>query len=95
MLKSYLVVTPEYGVEDVIPGLGCGPMEYGCDCIEVEAENARDAKAFGVKLMLQESSPVPHVKFEWCKSQKLSGESPYTGVKVEPYIVNEDTKNAG
>lgn len=33
--------------------------------------------------MLQEPSPVPHVKFQWCKDQRESGESPYVGVYVE------------
>lgn len=82
-LIDYLVITPEYTYVEPVLDDGTGPSYSAADVIEIEAENPRDAKALGVKLMLQEPSPVPHVKFSWCKDQRDSGCSPYTGVYVE------------
>ncbi len=85
-MKRWYVVTPEYGT--VIPVLddGTGPYEYQADVIEVEAENKRDAIAFGVKLMLKGKWR----EFEWCKDQRDSGLSPYTGVKAWEVPTDED-----
>ena len=84
-LKRWLVITPEYGVVVPILDYGQGPIEYGCDVIEVEAETKRDAIALGVKLMLQDVSPVKHVTFEWCKDSREDGCSPFAGVTAERY----------
>lgn len=79
-MKRWYVITPEYG--QVVPVLddGTGPMEYGADVVEVEAETKRDAIAFGVRLMLRGRWR----EFKWCRDQRLSGLSPYAGVKAEP-----------
>ena len=82
--KKYRVVTPDYEVTEYVEGLEPpgGPSYVVCDSIEIEALNKQDAKAFGVRMMLQEKSPVPHERFQWCKDQKVSGENPYTDVYV-------------
>lgn len=49
----YYVITPEYGVMIPVTDDGQGPMEYGCDLIEIEATSARDAVALGVQEMLK------------------------------------------
>ena len=84
-MKRWWVVTPEYGVVDPILDDGTGPMEYGADCIKIEAETARDAIAFGVKLMLNNPwKPKGWVKYKWCKDARSDGVSPYSGVKAFP-----------
>jgi hypothetical protein len=77
-LRRWWVVTPQYG--RVIPILddGTGPMEYGADVVEVEAESKRDAIAFGVRAMLRGSWR----EFKWCRDQRDSGLSPYGGVRA-------------
>ena len=74
-LHHYAVITPEYG--EVVPILddGTGPMEYGCDCVEVLARNKRDALLLGVKYM--RSRPR---EYKWFK---YDDENPFAGVKVE------------
>ena len=78
-MKHWIVVTPEVGV--VIPVLddGSGPMEYGCDVVEVEAESRRDAIALGVRLMLRGRWR----EYTYCKEQRAARCSPYTGVRAE------------
>lgn len=51
-MQRWLVFTPYY--DTVIPILddGTGPVESGADVVEVEAESAKDAIVFGVKMML-------------------------------------------
>lgn len=80
-MDSWLVITPEYG--DVVPVLdyGQGPIEYGCDVIEVEAQSKRDAIALGVKAMLKSK------EYRYCRESRQFGENPYTGVHAEK--VNE------
>ena len=85
-MKHWYVVTPEYGTVIPVLDTGEGPMEYGADCIEVEADNKRDAIAFGVKLMLKGKWK----EYQWCKDQRSSGVSPYTGVKAFPVPEDDD-----
>ena len=81
-MERWYVVTPEYGT--VIPVLddGTGPMEYGADVIEIEAETKRDAIALGVKEMLRLNRDANGWRFTWCKDQRDSGCSPYAMVKA-------------
>ena len=51
-MRRWYVVTPEYETKVPILDDGSGPVEYGCDVVEVEAETRRDAITFGVKIML-------------------------------------------
>jgi len=84
-LKHYYVITPEYGVVVPVLDYGAGPTEYGCDVIEIEAQNARDAIALGVREMLR----APHGNgdflkgFNWCRDARADGCSPYAGVRAE------------
>ena len=79
-MKRWYVVTPEYGVVDPILDDGTGPLEYVSDVIEIEADTARDAVAFGVKLMLKAHRRA----FKWCRDQASSNCSPYAGVRAIP-----------
>ena len=79
----WYVVTPEYGTVIPITDEGQGPMEYGCDVIEIEAEKRRDAIALGVREMLRLPS------FRWCADARSDGVSPYTGVKAWPKLPEE------
>lgn len=84
-MARWFVITPEYGEVDPILDDGTGPIEYGCDVVVIETERPRDAKALGVKYMLQKFH-----KFKWCKTQREDGCSPYAGVKVEPAGDNDE-----
>lgn len=55
-LKPWIVVSQEYG--EVIPILdyGQGPMEYGCDVVNVWAETKREARVLGLKLFRQQGA---------------------------------------
>ncbi len=77
VLKPWYVVSPEYGTVMPILDDGTGPMEYGCDVVRVEAETRRDALAFGVRLMLADSS------CRWVQDCRSDWMSPYAGMKVE------------
>ena len=81
-MKRWYVVTPEYG--EVIPILddGTGPMEYGADVIEIEAETARDAVALGVKEMLKGRCGKWGDRYRWCLDARSDRVSPYAGVKA-------------
>jgi hypothetical protein len=71
-LTKWAVIGPEYGT--VIPVCdGTGPLEYGCDYVEVEAETKRAALVLGVRLLRRQ----PYL-------QNYSDENPFTGVRVEP-----------
>jgi len=87
-MKHWIVITPEVGV--VIPVLddGSGPMEYGCDVVEVEAESRRDAIALGVGLMLRERGPKWD-EYTYCRQQRADRCSPYTGVTARE-LTDED-----
>ena len=86
-MTRYWVITPEYG--DVVPVTdeGQGPMEYGCDVIEIEAENARDALLLGVKAMRANSAT-----YRWY--QNCDG-SPFAGVRVELVPSEEEAPDTG
>jgi hypothetical protein len=85
-LKRWYVVTPEYGIVIPVLDFGQGPIEYGRDVIEVEAANARDAVALGVKEMLRHRYGVPALqdKYEWCKMAQGDGSNPFAGVFAQP-----------
>jgi hypothetical protein len=72
----WLVIGPEYGTTINI-GLddGTGPMEYGCDVVEVEADTKCDAKVLGVALLRRQ----PYL-------QRYAEENPFTGVRVMPSL---------
>jgi hypothetical protein len=78
-LRRWLVFTPEYSEVIAILDDGSGPIEYGCDVIEVEAETRRDAIAFGVKLMLA----ATHSKYPYVHDARSDKVCPYTGVRAE------------
>lgn len=84
-MKLWYVVTPEYGVVIPILDYGQGPVEYGCDVIEIEAETRRDAIALGVREMLRggKGGHGRGERYEWCRDQRSDGLSPYAGVKAE------------
>lgn len=81
------MITPEYGVVVPVLDFGQGPMEYGCDVIEIEAENARDAIALGVREMLRapygNGDFIHEGQFSWCRDARADGCSPYAGVRAE------------
>jgi hypothetical protein len=88
-MKRYYVLSPSYDtVLDIICD-GQGPMENVRDCIEVEAESSRDAIAFGVKIMLKDRDS------KWCRDQRASGLSPYTGITAHCLDDMEEEWNAG
>ena len=74
--KRYLVITPEFEYTDIICD-GMGPRYTECDAVEIEAKNARDAVTLGVKVMLDGGR-----RFTYCRSQRIDGCSPYTGVRA-------------
>lgn len=81
-MRNWIVITPEYG--DVVPVLdyGQGPIEYGCDAIEIEAASKRDAIALGVKAMLNSKD------YRYCRESRQFGENPYARVKAE--LIEDD-----
>lgn len=85
-MNRYYVVTPQYEMVDVILDDGTGPTEMVADVIEIEADSARDAVAFGVREMLRESQRRWR-SFQWCQDQRSSGLSPYSGVRAIPVTV--------
>jgi hypothetical protein len=84
-MPKYCVVTPEYGTKIPILDDGSGPIEYGCDVIEIEADNKRDAIAMGVKEMLKGGygGHGRSMDYQWCRDQRKDNCSPYTGVTAE------------
>ena len=84
-MKRWYVVTPEYGTVIPVLDTGEGPMEYGADVIEIEADTARDAVALGVKVMLENKwRPNNWMRYKWCHNQQLDRLCPYTGVRAYP-----------
>lgn len=86
-MRRWLVVTPSYGAVTEIICDGQGPFEEGCDVIEIEAENVKDAISFGVQIMLRGR----HRDYwchghssGWCEDARSDGVSPYAGVKAIP-----------
>ena len=87
-MKRWYVVTPEYGTVIPITDEGQGPMEYGSDVIEIEAETRRDAIALGVREMLRNPWRSKNwICYKWCKDQRSCGLSPYAGVKAYPVVL--------
>ena len=82
-MKRFWVVTPEYGVVVPVTDEGQGPMEYGSDVIEIEAESARDAIALGVHAMSHNPwRPHGWIRYRWCDDARSDGRSPYAGVRA-------------
>ena len=81
--RKWLVITPEY--DEVIPILddGTGPIERGCDVIEIEAPTARDAITLGVKEMLKGGRQDIYSFYKWCIQSRSDGENPFAGVRAE------------
>lgn len=79
-LRRWLVITPEYGEVVPVTDEGQGPMEYGCDAIQVDAETRRDAIVLGVALMRQREREYHY--FRHCDG------NPYVGVHAEPVNVD-------
>jgi hypothetical protein len=79
-MPRFYVITPEYGEVVPVTDEGQGPMEYGCDVIEIEALTAADAKALGVRAMLAKPR-----EYRWFRH---SDGSPFSGVRVE--LVSDD-----
>jgi hypothetical protein len=90
----WLVITPEY--DEVVPILddGTGPIEYGCDVIEIEAESRRDAIALGVNEMLKGGRQNEYGFYKWCRMARSDGESPYAGVRAEIVLASEKRADA-
>ena len=63
-LRHYYVVSPEYGVMDVIVD-GQGPMEYGCEVIEVDARTKREAIIKGVAIARKNTRYDSYFNHEW------------------------------
>lgn len=86
-MKRWYVVTPEYGVVIPILDYGQGPIEYGCDVIEVEAETKRDAITFGVLQMLKggKGGHGKGERYTWCIDQRSDNLCPFAGVKAFPF----------
>ena len=80
MSPRFYVVTPEYGEVVPVTDDGQGPLEYGCDLIEIEALTAADALVLGVKAMKEDSA-----QYHWFQDC----ESPFAGVKVQPVSDDE------
>ncbi len=76
MSPHYLVVSEEYG--EVVPVLdyGQGPMEYGCDVWEGEAQNKSDAKTLAWAHWRK-----THAKC--LQNNRADNRHPMSGVKVE------------
>ena len=78
-MPSYYVVGPAYEYVEPILDDGSGPTEIAHDVVEVEADNAQDARVLGVKLLKKE----PMLR-GW------SDENPFKGVKVYPKETDHD-----
>jgi len=74
--KKFAVVSPEYG--EVVPVLdyGEGPVEYGCDYIEIETNSRRDALVLGIKAMRKDLRQYRYL------ATLMDDECPFTGFKV-------------
>ena len=82
-MKQWMVITPTYEVVEPVTDEGQGPIINTCDIVEVEANHARDAIAFGVKLMLNNPwRPHKWENYHWCRDQQSDGLCPYTGVRA-------------
>lgn len=73
-MRRFYVISPEMSVVIPICDDGTGPMEYGCDVVEVEARTKRDARHLGFKLMRE-------AKMAWATEHEDG--CPFAGMKVE------------
>ena len=72
---KWMIVGPEYGVVEPILDDGTGPMEYGCDVVEVEANSKADARILGVRLLRQLRRGY---------LDRYKDENPFAGLRVFP-----------
>ena len=68
---KYYIVTPEYSE----PSTYNHPGWTGSDVVQVDAENARQAKILGVRALRQIGS-------HWLQDQRSDGRSPFSGLKA-------------
>lgn len=73
MKQPYYVVSPEYAT-----GGYYEPPEYGCDCVEVEAETKREAVILGVRKILKDDPDK-----SWAGVNRQSEQSPFAGYRAE------------
>lgn len=73
MKRPYYVVSPEYKTS---LGGAYEPPEYGCDCVEVEAETKREAVILGVREALKQ-------RHSWAEDNRSDGQSPFAGYRAE------------
>src|SRR6266571_3678987 len=80
-MRRWWVVTPEYGVVIPVTSEGQGPVEWGADVIEIEAETGQDAISLGVREMLKGrlGGHGPEMRYRWCLDTQSDGCSPYAG----------------
>jgi len=83
-MPLWIIVGPEYGTVVPVTDEGQGPMEYGCDVVEIEAETRRDALVLGVRLLRSQ----PYL-------QNYPDENPFTDVKVERVLECPHDKPVG
>ena len=74
-LHKYLVYSEEYPEVEVVCDDGTGPLVYGCEVWEIEAENKKDALMLGVKLSLDSSG--------YASDNRNEGLPPWAGFRVE------------
>lgn len=91
-MRKWAVITPEYGVMIPVTDEGLGPLEYGCDVIEIEADTRRAAVVLGVKEMLRggKGGHGHGLRYQWCRDQRSDGRSPHAGVKAEEMRFMDD-----
>lgn len=76
-MPKWTVVSGEYSYVEPVLDYGEGPTYYTCDVVEVEAENKKQAKVFGLREM-RKQHPRGFVS--------VYDENPFKGMKVFPYI---------
>jgi len=76
-MTKWHVVSPEYGTKMPILDDGSGPIEHGCDVVEVEADTKRAAIVAGVRVMRADT------RFCHYHSDHCDG-NPFTGMKAYP-----------
>ena len=76
MMKTYYVITPEYGVVIPVLDFGIGPMEYGRDVVTVEAPTKRKALILGY----HELKRIPK---GWITYYRDFDQNPFVGLQVE------------
>lgn len=77
-MPRYYVVSPEWGEVVPVTDEGQGPMEYGCDVVEVEATSRADARVLGLKLLRER--PCYH---RW---HGYNSDNDFAGLRVKPWV---------